>query len=122
MWYRIHSHFLAVILLLSGMLACKPQPGQLQASNKPESARTVRVIASDAGFGYEIWNDGKRVILQRHIPAVEGNLPFPDSLLARKTGELCAEKIRNGIFPPSLTLVEVEGVFTSQGKSLPEVL
>lgn len=117
-----NNYPLFVAMYVFGMLlACTPQTAQPAASEPAKPSPTVRVIASDTGFGYEIWVEGKRVILQRHVPAVQGKQPFPDSVLARKTGELCAGKIRDGIFPPSLSLAEVEEIFAAEGENLPTV-
>jgi hypothetical protein len=59
----------------------------------------LEIIQLETGWGYKILKDNKPFIRQEYIPAIEGNLRFPDKNSAKKTGLLVCNKLKNHEFP-----------------------
>lgn len=71
----------------------------------------VKIIPSQENtFGYEIWIDGKRTIIQNTIPSVQGNKGFATEGKARKTGLFVISKIRKNQMPPSVSQKELDSL------------
>jgi hypothetical protein len=86
----ISGVFLVVLFILNIIFSnTKPHP----ASYK------LRILQFDQGWGYCIEKNGKPFIFQQFIPAIEGNLRFPDRKSALKTGNLALNKLRNNQLP-----------------------
>ncbi|MBQ3656941.1 MAG: DUF4907 domain-containing protein [Bacteroidales bacterium] len=69
----------------------------------------VETIQLETGFGYSVSINDKKVIVQKNIPAVEGNLAFKTKEDALKVGKLVAKKMIH--FPgdlPSVTKEELK--------------
>lgn len=66
-----------------------------------------------SGWGYDIYINGARTIVQPNAPALPGNAGFKTEADAKKVGELMAYKIKNNIMPPMVTVEELDslGVF-----------
>jgi len=62
------------------------------------------------GWGYQILKDGKLMINQDHMPAVEGNKGFSSKEDAEKTANFMLEKIKKGIFPPTISIEELDSL------------
>jgi len=69
----------------------------------------VELYKSGDGWGYDILKKEKVYIHQPFMPAVEGEVPFPDKKSARKTGLLVIKKIRYRE-SPSLTKEEIRSI------------
>lgn len=63
-----------------------------------------------SGYGYDILNDGKIMVHQPHIPAVNGMKGFSSKEEAEKAGSLMLTKIQNGIMPPTLSIEELDSM------------
>jgi hypothetical protein len=59
------------------------------------------------GFGYDIKINQKLFIRQIHIPGIEGKKGFVTSKDAEKAASMVVNKIRNNVFPPSITKEEL---------------
>jgi hypothetical protein len=71
----------------------------------------VKTIYSDEqGWGYQILKDGKTLINQPNIPAVQGNKGFSSKENADKTGQFVLSKIYKGQFPPMVTTEELDSL------------
>jgi hypothetical protein len=83
-------------------------------SSSSPKAVDVRVYKIDSGlnggYGYDIFMDGRLYIHQPHIPALTGNRTFITEEDAAKAGNLVAQKIRNNIMPPSLSVEELDSL------------
>ncbi|HEU4717018.1 MAG TPA: DUF4907 domain-containing protein [Bacteroidia bacterium] len=67
-------------------------------------------MGAQAGWGYDLYVNGKKTIHQPIIPGVPGNNAFPSEEQARKTGEYAASKMeRSGTFP-SLSVKELDSL------------
>ena len=62
------------------------------------------------GWGYKILKDGKLAIDQKHIPVIQGYRSFSSKEKAEKTGNFIVQKMKNGIFPPTLTEQELDSL------------
>lgn len=69
----------------------------------------VMVYQVDSGWGYDIDFGGRTVIHQPFIPALSGNMPFPDKASASAAGRLVVKKLVAGD-SPSLDEDEVNGL------------
>jgi hypothetical protein len=76
----------------------------------PQSSYAVEVIKGNAGFGFDILKNGKAVIHQPHIPAVPGLKEFKTKEEAKKTGELMLKKIEANVFPPTVSIGELDSL------------
>ena len=82
--------------------ACQPHVSE-------SSTVEVRLIeVKEAGYGYEIWQQGKRLIRQESLPSLPGKVVCPDQACAERVGNAVAQQIRTGHFPPTLSREEVE--------------
>lgn len=69
----------------------------------------LKMVKASDGWGYEIYQQGQRIIYQPCIPATEGQQPFRSKTDARKTGELVLEKMkRTG--RPHVTRAELDSL------------
>ena len=59
-------------------------------------------------YGYDVFVDGKLLIHQTSIPAVQGNNGFETKADAEKVAQLVISKIRKGEMPPTVTIDELK--------------
>jgi hypothetical protein len=71
----------------------------------------VEIIGSTYGtFGYDILDGQKVVIHQPHVPAMPGIVGFKTREDARKVGDLVVKKISAKIFPPTVSVEELDSL------------
>ena len=75
-----------------------------------KSIYEVKTIENPLGWGYEVWKDGAMVINQTHIPAVQGVRAFSSKEQAQKAAEIIKSKLDQGIFPPTISLEELQSI------------
>lgn len=68
------------------------------------------VTGSVSGYGYAIFINGKKVIDQPHLPGISTTKGFADSGSAVITAEYIIQKIRNGQWPPSISIRELDSL------------
>ena len=85
-----------------------PTRDTIQQVNK--SFYEVKTIENSIGWGYEVWKDGAMVINQKHIPAVQGVRAFSSKEQAQKAAEIIKGKLDQGIFPPTISLEELQSI------------
>jgi hypothetical protein len=66
----------------------------------------LETFRSGSGWGYAVSTQGKIVISQPFIPAIEGNKPFATKSDARKAGKIIIIRFREGA-EPSLSADEL---------------
>jgi len=69
----------------------------------------VELYKNGDGWGYDILKKDKVYIQQPFMPAIEGEVPFPDRKSAKKTGRLVIKKIRNHK-SPAITKEEINAI------------
>jgi hypothetical protein len=86
-------------------------------SSSPSPSKTkgpeftvITVEYPNFGWGYQILQDGKLAIDQKHIPVIQGYKSFSSKEKAEKTGNFIVQKMKNGIFPPTLTEQELDSL------------
>ena len=118
----LHQLIKKFVLLLPVLLvySCegrKENAGQsMNSANKPEVqyAGEVVKLGNNPFYAYQIKKDGKTVIKQSFLPAVEGKVFIEDSLLAIRLMQKSLDKISQGQFPPSLSVQEVNNCVQTQ--------
>ena len=72
---------------------------------------SLKVMQNDTGaWYYHILKNQKTLIIQKSIPAIAGNKAFVDSIQAAKVGRLMIHKLSGGIFPPGISLQELDSL------------
>jgi hypothetical protein len=105
-----------IMLAMFHLPACqnnKVNTGDTQTDPLPRiEIQTFRSDTLDkaSGWGYDIYVSGALFIHQPHIPAVRGNTGFNTEQDARKTAEFVAGKIRKNIFPPAVSIPELDSL------------
>lgn len=64
----------------------------------------------EGGFGYQLFQDGKMIIDQKHIPAIQGNVTFSTKEDAEKVSLFIQRKVEKGIFPPTISVEELDSL------------
>ena len=62
------------------------------------------------GFGFEILQGTRPLIIQPHIPAIQGIKGFKTKEQASIIGNYMIYKINNGIMPPSITVHDLDSL------------
>jgi hypothetical protein len=83
--------------------------GSKSLSTAPEYT-VIAVEYPETGWGYQILEDGKLAIDQKHIPVIQGYRGFESKSKAEKTGKFIVSKMEKGIFPPTLTQAELDSL------------
>ena len=82
----------AVIALLSFAV--------INAVSYPHSQKyELTVFRGSSGWGYDIGFDGRTVIHQPFVPALPGNMAFPDRASASAAGRLVIDRLSSGASP-----------------------
>jgi len=91
----------------------------LDESTKNDPLFNIKIITiSDSTFGYEIYQNNKLFIRQLNIPAVSGNHFFETKHEAQKVANLVVTKLKNGVIPPTISLVELDSLKINSRKYL----
>ena len=91
-------------------LSLKDKPVEAEKREKDSSVCEVRTVENSLGWGYEVWQNGAMVIKQEHIPAVQGIHAFSSQEQAQKAAEIIKAKIEQGIFPPTMSMAELQSI------------
>ena len=86
------------------------KPKEAEKREKNSSVCEVRTVENSLGWGYEVWQNGAMVIKQEHIPAVQGIHVFSSKEQAQKAAEIIKAKIEQGIFPPTMSMAELQSI------------
>ena len=94
----------------------KPQPNpyenatiEVRAYNN-DTAKVKQGEPKYSGWGYDIYINGARTIVQPNAPALPGNAGFKTEADAKKVGELMAYKIKHNIMPPMISVTELDSL------------
>lgn len=91
-------------------LTLTDKPVEAEKREKDSSVCEVRTVENSLGWGYEVWQNGAMVIKQEHIPAVQGIHAFSSQEQAQKAAEIIKAKIEQGIFPPTMSMAELQSI------------
>ena len=91
-------------------LTLTDKPVEDEKREKDSSVCEVRTVENASGWGYEVWQNGAMVIKQEHIPAVQGIHAFSSQEQAQKAAEIIKAKIEQGIFPPTMSMAELQSI------------
>ena len=86
---------------------------QINKTSKTISKDNYQIITVKdelLGWGYLILQNGKIVIEQKHIPAIQGNLGFISEEESKLVANLVVQKILKRDFPPSISLEELDSL------------
>lgn len=64
----------------------------------------------DGTWGYQLLKDGKLMIDQKNIPAIQGNRGFSTKQNAEIMGNFILEKVKNEGFPPTVSIEEMDSL------------
>ncbi len=111
---------LYLLLIVSFFTSCDSATKQVDeelTDTKATANKTVteefsmRVIENiDATWGYQLLRDGKVMIDQKNIPAIQGNRGFSSKEKAELMGDFILEKVKNGGFPPTVSIEEMDSL------------
>jgi hypothetical protein len=109
--------FLTILIVLVVVLAVRMETEKTRRkmfeSESPyrEGGLRVEIIAStEDTFGYDILDGEKVLIHQPHVPAIPSLLGFKTREDARKVGDLVVKKISAKIFPPTVSVEELDSL------------
>jgi hypothetical protein len=71
----------------------------------------VRVYpVGQQGFGYALYQGGRKIIDQPDIPAIPSLAPFRSREEAERTAQLVSQKLEARVFPPAVTIRELDSL------------
>jgi hypothetical protein len=71
----------------------------------------MEIIEISPGYyGYAIRQNGKLLIEQKHIPAIQQFKPFVNRVETERVGMLVKEKVEHEIFPPIISVGELDSL------------
>ena len=88
----------------------KLEENQQEITKETDENYSYEVLSFDNGWGYQILSNNKPIIIQKHIPSVQGLRGFENEKDAVKCAELVMFKIKNGGFPPTITPNELDSL------------
>ena len=83
---------------------------KIEVENVKKSPYEVKTVQNSLGWGYEVWKDGALIINQTHIPAIQGLRAFASQEQAQKAVDIIKIKLDKGIFPPTISIDELQGI------------
>ncbi len=110
--------------LFAFMVSCSTFTDQNELPNKmtheQDTLKTVEtkqleynhkvIFSPETGWGYQIFKEDKLYINQPNIPAVPGNNGFKKEEDAHAVAKYIIEKLNNGIFPPTISVEELDSL------------
>ena len=87
-----------------------PTPKETESKSETSLLSSKIIFKEDIGWGYQIFEGNKMVINQEHIPAVQGMHGFNTKEHAEIAADFVLNKIKNGLFPPTLTPDELDSM------------
>ena len=99
----------ALFLLTFNLLVA--QTATNKKGKAAQSDFTIKTYnTANTGWGYDIYQKGKLLIHQPHIPAIAGNKGFSTEAEAKKIGTLMQKKIEKNIMPPTIEIKELDSL------------
>jgi hypothetical protein len=94
-------------LLVVGLFLILNRP-----NNKTETDNVliINAFSIDDGWGFNVLKDDSLLIAQPFIPMVSGIKRFKTKDDAMRTGNLMITKLKSGVFPPTISLAELDSL------------
>jgi hypothetical protein len=112
--------FILYLFLIFSLIGCDESETKVNSTNEATVSDKVKdnspeytVIAveqPEKGWGYQILQDGKLAIDQKHIPAIQGYKTFSSKAKAEITANFIVEKMKKGMFPPTISEKELDSL------------
>jgi hypothetical protein len=105
--------FLFSYITLSFFISCSTKPNEQPANPGRENIfKMTYVLTDDAsgGYGYEIFDNGKKIITQPYMPGIAGQNTFTDKKSAAAVAEFVIKKIEKSEFPPGVSTAELDSL------------
>lgn len=106
----IFSNLILLFFMTITIISCHENIKNTSNDYKIEKYKISVYKNKDNGWGYNILNNNKIIIHQPTIPALEGNISFRTPKDAYLTANKMIEKLNKNIFPPSLTIEEINNI------------
>ncbi|WP_244284480.1 DUF4907 domain-containing protein [Leptospira barantonii] len=94
---------------------CNPKKGNVADSADIQNAKDQEIkietySVETGGYGYDVYVNGALKIHQPHIPGRNGLSGFTRQIQAHQAAQLTADKLSQGIMPPTITEKELDGI------------
>jgi len=103
-----------IFCLLIVLFSCSTNQDSDQKEDKQNHINlpkyTLEVNEYENGWGYSISQNSKPIIIQKHIPSMPGVSGFDNKEKAKKCGEYIIFKLEKGLFPPTITIRELDSL------------
>jgi uncharacterized protein DUF4907 len=107
---RLSAYILVSLLLIA---ACR-QGNTKKAPSVGEADSTIPVVkifgTDTTGYGYSIFIQGKEIIHQPHIPAIDSLHSFSSKEDAERVALLVRQKMIDHQFPPAISVEEIDSL------------
>lgn len=80
------------------------------SSSSNFSMHTFKNTDGLEGYGFDIYQEGKMMIHQNSIPAIQGNKAFATEEEAKAVGALMLYKVSKGIMPPTISVEDLDSL------------
>lgn len=104
-----YTYFLGV-LLITFFMSCKNDTDLSLKDCMEKQKISVLTSQSDKGWSFDILRNNKVYIHQTNIPAINELVLFSSENDAILVAELMVEKICRDVFPPSITIQELDSL------------
>jgi hypothetical protein len=99
------------------LFACTPVTKESSVHQQllPDSLHTITIDyqitgSGKTGYGYIIFINGKKTIVQPHIPGSTGNKGFDSPEKATMTAGFIVDKLRKNNWPPTISAYELDSL------------
>ncbi len=103
---------IGILLLLCNQVVAQSVPSTIHSkptlSGNPITYKIITV--ANNRFGYDIFDNDRRIIHQISTPGMSGNQGFRRKEDAEKVAVLVVEKLKRHIVPPSVTIHEMDSL------------
>ncbi|PZX43258.1 uncharacterized protein DUF4907 [Nonlabens dokdonensis] len=99
-----------MLLFISGCRNNDVRKDVIKKDEEKISVYQYNIIGGENSFGFQIIFNNSVVIEQKHIPAINGASAFKSEEDATMVAELMIYKLNNKIFPPSVTVHELDSL------------
>jgi hypothetical protein len=109
--YSFKSYFGVAALFavaLAALAALASSCGQRPRTEPPIAIKVYSV--TNGGFGYALYQGGRKIIDQPNVPAVQHLMSFRSRGDAESTAQLMSLKLESHQFPPTITIRELDSL------------